>query len=162
MNQKLTEALNRQVNKEMFSWYLYKSMSAYFDSINYRGFATWMSQQAMEEMIHAEKIYKYIIDRGGRVELELIEKPQIEWDSPLAAMEDALEHEKYITKSINELVDLAIAENDHGTNVFLHWFVQEQIEEESSVGEIVERIRMFGEFKGGLFMLDRELGTRTE
>lgn len=160
MNKKVEKALNEQINKEMFSWYLYTSMSSYFSDLSFDGFANWMMMQALEELSHARKIYEYVIDRGGRAILEQIDKPQAEWDSPMAAFEGAYEHEQYITKSIHDLVDVAVAEDDKATQIFLNWFVEEQVEEEATVSAIVDKFKMMGDFKGGIFMLDRELGAR--
>jgi len=154
------EALNNQIKNEMFSAYLYYSMSLHFTSMNFRGFATWMERQAMEEMEHAKKFIDYVTDRGGKVTLQSIDKPQEEWSSPLAAFEDSLKHEKFITAEINKLVDLAHAENDQATHYMLGWFVTEQVEEEASVGEVVDMLKMVGDHKQAIFMLDSKLGQR--
>lgn len=160
ISEKMKVALNDQLNAEMFSSYLYLSMSAYFDDINLRGMAAWMKMQSSEEYAHAMKFFDFIIRVGNRVNLKQIDNPQSSWDSPLSAFEAALKHEKSITKKINELTDLAISEKDHATNTFLHWFVDEQVEEESTVADIVENFKLIGDSKGGLFMLDKELGKR--
>lgn len=156
----MEKALNDQVNAEMFSAYLYLAMVAYFEDNNLPGFANWMTVQNQEETFHAMKFFKYISERGGRVTLEAIEKPQFEWESPLAAMEAALKHEKYITGRINDLVNLAIEEKDHATNSFLRWFIDEQVEEEDNVNGVVQKLRLAGKDGGGLFMMDRDLATR--
>ncbi len=160
LSPKMEKALNEQINAEMFSAYLYLAMVAYFQEKNLSGFAQWMTVQNEEETFHAMKFFRYVSERGGRVTLDAIEKPQFEWESPLAAMEAALEHEGYITGRINDLVDLAIEEKDHATASFLRWFVDEQVEEEDSVNEVVQKLRMVGSNGGGLFMMDRDLGTR--
>ena len=160
LNKEMEKALNAQVNAEMYSAYLYLSMSAYFQSKSLGGFASWMSVQAQEEMVHAMKLYDFINERGGRVILELIEAPPTEWDSPLATMEAVYEHEQKVTGLINELVELALEKHDHATNIFLQWFVSEQVEEEDSANDVVEKIKLMGDARGGLFMLDRELGQR--
>ena len=160
LSPKMEKALNEQINAEMFSAYLYLAMVAYFQEKNLSGFAHWMTVQNEEETFHAMKFFRYVSERGGRVTLDAIEKPQFEWESPLAAMEAALEHEGYITSRINDLVDLAIEEKDHATASFLRWFVDEQVEEEDSVNEVVQKLRMVGSNGGGLFMMDRDLGTR--
>ena len=160
ISEKMTKELNSQINKEMFSSYLYLSMSAWFESINHDGFAKWMQMQAQEEYGHAMKIYGYMNDQGARIELGAIEKPQVEWKNPLEAFEAAFAHEQFITKSINDLVNIAIDEKDHATNIFLHWFVEEQVEEEAAADDIVQKLKMVGESKNGIFMLDRELGRR--
>jgi len=160
LNKEMERALNAQVNAEMYSAYLYLSMSAYFQSKSLGGFASWMRVQAQEEMVHAMKLYDFINERGGRVILELIEAPPTEWDSPLATMEAVYEHEQKVTGLINELVELALEKHDHATNIFLQWFVSEQVEEEDSANDVVEKIKLMGDARGGLFMLDRELGQR--
>lgn len=120
-----------------------------------------MRVQADEEHIHAMKFHDFILKIGSRVKLDKIDAPKFEWETPKQAFEEALEHEKFITKSINELVDLAISERDHATNTFLHWFIDEQVEEEATAADIVQKFDLIADSKGGLFMLDRELGTRT-
>lgn len=160
IKEKMEKAINEQITEELFSSYLYLSMSAYFQSVNLPGFANWMKVQAQEELMHAMKFYDFINERRGRVLLKEIKTPQHEWKSPLEIFEDALKHEEYITEKINNLVDIAIKEKDHASNVFLQWFVNEQVEEESTADDIINRIKLIGESKGGLFMIDRELGTR--
>ena len=120
-----------------------------------------MNIQAKEEMLHAEKFYNFIQERNGKVVLEQIEKPQTDWASPLAAFENSLEHELFITASINELVDAALEEKDHATNIFLQWFVTEQIEEESNSTEIIRKLKLMKDAPGGMYMLDKELAART-
>ena len=161
LNSKIEKELNKQINKEFFSSYLYMSMAAYFESIDLLGFGNWMQIQAKEELTHAEKMYNFVHERGGKVVLEQIDKPQSEWASPLAAFEAALAHEEFITASINEIVNIALEEKDHATNIFLQWFVTEQVEEEASAGEIIKKLRLMKDAPGGLFMLDKELGART-
>jgi ferritin len=119
-----------------------------------------MTVQNEEETFHAMKFFRYVSERGGRVTLDAIEKPQFEWESPLAAMEAALSHEGYITGRINDLVNLALEEKDHATASFLRWFVDEQVEEEDNVNEVVQKLRMVGSDGGGLFMMDRDMATR--
>jgi ferritin len=160
LNNDMEKALNAQVNAEMYSAYLYLSMSAFFQSKSLSGFAGWMRVQAQEEMVHAMKLYDFINERGGRVILEQIEAPPTDWDSPLATFEAVYEHEQKVTGLINELVELALEKHDHATNIFLQWFVSEQVEEEDSANDVVEKIKLVGDAKGGLFMLDRELGQR--
>ena len=160
LNKEMERALNAQVNAEMYSAYLYLSMSAYLQSKSLGGFASWMRVQAQEEMVHAMKLYDFINERGGRVILELIEAPPTEWGSPLSTMEAVYEHEQKVTGLINELVELALEKHDHATNIFLQWFVSEQVEEEDSANDVVEKIKLMGDARGSLFMLDRELGQR--
>ncbi|NLI16193.1 MAG: ferritin [candidate division Zixibacteria bacterium] len=160
ISEKIVKALNDQIAAEMYSHYLYLAMAAYFHDENLPGFGSWMKIQAAEEMSHAMKIYDHIIERGGRVALQKIDAPPAKWDSPLAAFENAYKHECEISSKINNIVDLAIAEKDHATNVFLHWFVDEQVEEEANALEIVNHMKLLGESKGGLLMLDRNLAKR--
>ena len=160
IKEKIREALNQQLNAELYSSYLYLSMAAYFESINLKGFANWMRVQTQEELVHAMKFYDFIIERGGKVVLSSIEGPPTEWASPLAVFEHAYKHEQTVTGLINNLVDLATAEQDHATNNFLQWFVAEQVEEEASADEVVQKIKLMGDASGGLFMLDRELAQR--
>jgi len=160
LSEKMQDALNGQLNKEMYSAYLYLAMSAYSTYIGLKGFANWFMVQYQEEMMHAMKIYDYINNQGGQVKLMAIEQPLTEFKSPMDMFEKTLEHEKFITKSINELVDLAIAEKDHATNIFLQWFVTEQIEEESNDKDIIARLKLIGKDGNGLLMLDKELAAR--
>jgi ferritin len=135
-------------------------MSSYFESISLAGFASWMRAQAQEEMAHVMKFFTYMIERGGRVVLDAIKKPDTEWASPLAAFEDAFKHECYISGCINELVSLSLDEKDHATHNMLQWFVAEQVEEEASADEVVQRLKLVGDDGAGLFMIDQELGKR--
>ena len=160
LSEKMQDALNGQLNREMYSAYLYLAMSAYSTYIGLKGFANWFMVQYQEEMMHAMKIYNYINDQGGQVKLMAIEQPLTEFESPMDMFEKTLEHEKFITKSINDLVDLAIAEKDHATNIFLQWFVTEQIEEESNDKDIIARLKLIGKDGNGLLMLDKELAAR--
>ena len=160
IKEKIQDALNKQLNAELYSSYLYLSMAAYFESVSLKGFANWMRVQAQEELFHAMKFYDYIHERGGRVAMTSISAPLTQWDSPLAAFKQVYQHEQKVTGLINNLVTLAIAETDHATNNFLQWFVAEQVEEESSADEIVQKLRLLGEDRSGLFMLDQELGQR--
>jgi ferritin len=160
MKQKIEDAFNKHLNAESFSAHLYMAMSAYFESINMKGMARWMRLQADEETAHAMKFFDFIHSRGGKVMLGQIDAPTTEWDSPLAAFEAAYGHEQMITDKINKLVDLSIKEGDHASNAFLQWFVTEQVEEEESVSEIVDQLKLIENERGPLFMLDRELGQR--
>lgn len=160
ISKKMEKALNTQINEELFSAYLYLSMSAWFESINLKGFAGWMRIQAQEEVGHAMKIYGFIQERGGKVSLQAIKGPEIAWESPLAAFEGAYKHERHITGCIDKLVNQAITEKDHATSNFLQWFVGEQVEEEASADEVVQMLKLAGKQPGALFMIDRELGQR--
>ncbi len=161
IKEKIQNALNDQLNAEIYSAYLYLSMAAYFHSINLKGFANWMEVQYQEEMTHAMKFYNYLLQRGGRVILKAIESPPVEWESPLDAFKAVYAHEQKVTGLINNLVELALEEKDHATHIFLQWFVTEQVEEEESADEVVQRLLIIGDSKHGMFMLDRELGMRT-
>ncbi|WP_317137432.1 ferritin [Methanochimaera problematica] len=162
MNPKIEKALNEQVKWELYSSYLYLSMSSWYESKGLRGFANWEYVQAQEEKDHAMKIYKYVISRGGRMLLQPIEAPPTEWKSPLDAFEVSLKHEVKVTSLINDLVNLAQKEKDHATINMLQWFVDEQIEEEGDAGQIVDQLKMIEKDGGSgmLYMLDKELGAR--
>jgi ferritin len=157
---KIQDALNTQLNAEFYSSYFYLSMSAYFESNDLQGFSRWFRVQANEEYAHAMKIFNYIYQIGGGVKLMKIDGPKTDWDSFLEVFQDTFEHEQKITNSINELLDLAIIEKDHATVNFLQWFVSEQVEEEATAQQNVKKMKMIGDSKSGLFMLDRELGSR--
>lgn len=158
---KMANALNNQVNAEMYSAYLYLSMNAYFEAEGFGGFAAWMRAQVQEEMFHAIKIYDFINERGGRAVLKTIDAPPAEWESPLDVFKASLAHEEKVTGLINDLVDISIELKDHATNSFLMWFVDEQVEEESNVGDIVRKLEIIADTPNGMFMMDRELGGRT-
>ena len=160
LSKQMEEAINKQINAEIYSSYLYLSMCAYFESIGLAGSASWMRQQAQEEMFHGMKMFDYVNERGGRVVLQAIEQPQTEWTSAFDVFENVLSHERKVTGLINDLVNLALDERDHATNIFLQWFVSEQVEEEASAGDIVDKLKLIGNDANGLFMLDRELGQR--
>ncbi len=160
LKKKILKALNEQINAEMYSSYLYLSMESYFQSVSLGGFAAWMRAQVQEELMHAMKFYDFVNERGGRVTLNAINKPERDWESPLAAFRHILRHEQLVTSLINDLVDLAAREKDHATSIFLQWFVTEQVEEEATVGEIVNRLELIGDDSSGIFFLDAELGKR--
>jgi len=160
IGKKVQSAMNDQLNAETYSAYLYWSMAAYFESVNLPGFANWMRIQAQEEMVHAAKFFDYVCQRHGRVLLKAIEGPPTEWKSPLAAFEAAFGHEQKVTALINKLVDLAIAEKDHAANSFLQWFVNEQVEEEASADEIVQKLKRIKGDEALLLMLDKEMAQR--
>jgi len=160
LSEKMVEALNKQLNNEIYSAYLYLSMSAHSTFIGLKGFANWFMVQYQEEMTHAMKIYDYINDQGGQVKLITIAQPPTKFESPLDMFEKTLNHEKFITKCINDLVDLAIEKKDHATKIFLQWFVTEQIEEEANDNEIISKLKLVGGEGNGLFMIDKELAAR--
>lgn len=162
IKENILNLLNKQINEELYSSYLYLSMSAYFSSINLDGFANWMRIQSEEEYSHAMKIYDLIIQRDGKITLTKIKDPKAVWKSPLDAFQDTLKHEQHISNLINEIVNLTIKEKDHATNQFFQWFVSEQVEEEANAKAIVYKLKMIGDTKGGLYMLDRELAQRSK
>lgn len=162
LSERTQKALNEQVNAELWSAYLYLSISAYFESENLGGFANWMRIQADEEVEHAMRIFDYVNDRGGRVKLHPIDDVPSSWNSPLEAFRETFEHEKKVTGLINDLVDLAEEEEDRATYSMLQWFIDEQVEEEDSVEEIVEKLQLVGDNPNGLLSLDRELGQRPQ
>jgi ferritin len=154
------DAMNQQVNAELYSAYLYLSMAADFEAENLHGMAHWMQIQAKEETGHALKFFKYIAERGGRVTLTAIAAPPTQWDSPLALFEQVYKHECHVSSLINKLVELAAAEKDHASEVFLQWFINEQVEEEANASDILHQLKMVGDSKQGLFLLDRHLAQR--
>mgnify|MGYP002641075902 CR=1 FL=1 len=158
---RVEEALNQQLNEELFSAYLYQAMSADFQRKNLPGFASWMSIQAQEEMAHARKFYKFILDRGGKVQLKAIAQPQAEWSSPSAAFAAGLTHERHISECIHNLYAVSEEERDYPTRVFLHWFIEEQVEEEATSEEWGEKVKRVENDPSGLFAVDKEAATRT-
>ncbi|MBN2806474.1 MAG: ferritin [Prolixibacteraceae bacterium] len=160
LKEKMQNALNEQINKELYSSYLYLSMSAYAQSMGLQGVANWMKIQAQEELTHANKFFDYIHERNGKVILKAIDAVETEFGNVIDLFKRVLEHEEYVTSLINNLVDISIEVNDHATRSLLMWFVDEQVEEEASVQEIIDNLKMV-EGKGqGLFMIDKELSTR--
>lgn len=158
---KIETAMNKQINHELFSSYLYLSMSAYFQGLNLEGFAHWMRVQAREEMEHGMKFFDHILERDGAPKLDAIKAPAAAWKSPLEACQAALKHEQFITKCIHDLMNLSRETNDHASNTMLQWFVDEQVEEEANTGLLVERVKMVKEAPGALLMLDRQLAQRS-
>ena len=160
IDKKMLQALNEQVNHEFYAAYLYLSMSAYFASENFKGFANWLRKQANEEVEHAMKIFDHINERGDKVVLTQIETPKEKWKSPLEAFTDAYKHEQKVTGLIHKLVDLATKVKDHASYSFLQWYVNEQVEEEAQTLEIVDKLKMIKDHTSGLLLLDKELGSR--
>jgi ferritin len=160
MSKTMQDALNEQMKQEFYSSYLYLSMSAYCDRSNLPGLARWMRAQAQEEVGHAMKIFDHVLDRGGEVELKPLGGPPPDFASPGDVFGQAHEHEQQVTASINKVYGLAVDERDFASTVFLDWFVREQVEEEKTSGLLAEQLRMVGEDRPGLLMLDRELGQR--
>ncbi len=157
LSTKIQDALNAQINAELYAFYSYLSMSAYFAAEGYPGFAAWMRHHSDEEMVHAMKIYDFITDRRGVVKLGALEAPRTLWDKPLDVLRDALKSEQTVTGLISNLVALAREEHDYATDSFLKWFVDEQVEEEQVVDAVIQDLEHIGDFAPGLFMLDREL-----
>jgi ferritin len=160
ISKKMQEALNEQVNKEFYSAYMYLAMSAYCNKIGLPGFSHWMRMQFEEENLHITKMYDYILCQGGVVHLKQVDEPPIEFGSPLEIFEATLEHEQFVTKSIHDLMGLALDERDFATQTFLQWYVTEQVEEESNVNDVLAPLRMVGNDKGGLMMIDQQLKLR--
>jgi ferritin len=160
ISQRMQDAFNEQMKHEFYSSYLYLSMSAYCERANLPGLAQWMRAQAREEVNHAMKIFDHLVDRGGKVQLQPISQPPADFKSPREVFEQAHRHEKEVTASINRVYGQAVDEKDFASTVFLDWFVQEQVEEEKTSGLLAEQLRMVGEDRPGLLMLDRELSQR--
>lgn len=160
LKENIEKALNEQVNAELYSSYLYLSMSAYYQSKGLTGFANWMRVQAQEELYHAIKLYDYINERGGRPVMMPISAPPKEWDSPLHVAREQLKHERYVSDLINKLLDLTIEEKDHAAMNFLQWYIKEQVEEEDTATDMVNKLSLIGEEGNGIFMLDKEVGQR--
>jgi len=162
LSKKIEKALNDQLNEELYSAYLYLAMSAYFEAEGLPGMAHWMRVQAKEEVGHAMKFFDYLNERNGRVILQVLKAPPAEWKGIKDAFEQALKHEQHISKRIYDLMDLAHKEKDHATHEFLEWFVEEQVEEEKSVQEILDKIKLVQDSPTGFYLLDQELGERNE
>lgn len=160
MNSRVEKAINEQINAEFYSAYLYLSMKGYFEDENLSGFANWMGVQFQEEQFHAMKFMDYINERGGHVELEMIEKPKSNWKDAVEVFEDTLEHERFITSKINELMDIAIEEKDHASVSFLKWYIDEQVEEESTAEGILNQLKLINGAGNGVLMMDREMSSR--
>ncbi len=158
--QKVQGAINDQIKNELYSAYLYLAMSAHFESQSLVGFASWMRVQAREEVTHGMKLFEYLNDRGGRVELQAIPAPPSAFESPLAIFRQSYQHEQEVTASIHRLYALAAQENDYPTQVALTWFVNEQVEEEKTAADIVAQLEMVADNRTALLLLDRELAGR--
>jgi len=160
LSKKVEKALNDQVAHEFYAAYLYLAMMTYFDGRSLTGFAQWMRMQAQEEVEHAMKLLDFLLDRGGQVELQALGKPPSEFESPIAVMKAALGHEQKVTGLIHDLYELAVAEKDYPTKVLLQWFIDEQVEEEKSAGEIVDQLELVGDSVSALLVIDERLGRR--
>jgi ferritin len=160
VSKKMAKALNKQLNNELYSAYLYLSMSSYCNYVGLKGAVNWFMVQYQEEMVHFMKFYDYLNSQGVHVQLAAMDAPPAEFGSLLTMFEQALTHEQFITGSINEWMELAVGEKDHATQIFLQWFVTEQVEEEESAGDVIARLKMAGETGPGLLMVDSELAAR--
>ena len=160
LSRKLEDAINKHINAELYSAYLYLSMSAFCEGINMGGFAHWMRVQHQEETSHALKLFDFVNDRDGRVELQAIQQPPTEFQSLLDVMEGTLEHERKVTSMINRLYELAVEESDYPAQVLLQWFISEQVEEEKAAGDIVEQLKLVDDDGAGLLILDARLAER--
>lgn len=156
----MQDAINKQINREFYSAYLYLAMSAYFEAEGLKGFAHWMRAQAKEEEMHAMKMYSYLYGRAGSVKLLAIEAPPLTWKAPLDALKDTYNHEQKVTDMINNLVSLARAEKDYASEAFLQWYINEQVEEEANPLEIIQKLERIGDSANGLIMLDKQLAKR--
>jgi len=160
ITKKMEEALNGQVNAEFYSSYLYLSMAGYFESIGLKGFANWMHVQFQEEQFHTMKLHGYIFERGGKVTLNAIEAPPSDWDSPVAVFEATLKHEQKVTGLINDLVYLTRQEKDNASEIFLQWYVNEQVEEEDNVNTVLGQLKLVKDSPQGMFIMDKEMAQR--
>ena len=161
LTEAVQNALNDQIQKELYSSYIYLSMAAYFETENLPGAANWMRIQHQEELAHAMKFFDYINDRAGRVQLQALGQPPLTFASPLAVFEEALAHERKVSKSIHDLYALAVTESDYPTQSMLQWFITEQVEEEKTAGDVVARIKMIQDSPAAMYMLDQEFAART-
>jgi ferritin len=160
LSTKMIDSFNRQINREIYSAYLYMGMSSFAISEGYAGMGNWFAIQVQEELTHARMMYDYINQQSGRVMLQNIEEPPQDFNSAKELFEKTLEHERLVTSLINNLVDIAREEKDHATEVFLQWFVTEQVEEEANASDILQKFKLIGDDKSGLFMIDSELAKR--
>ncbi len=160
LTDKMIEGLNEQINKEIYSAYLYLSMASYASTLGLNGFVNWFNVQVQEELSHAQKMYDYVVQQGYRVMLKAIDEPPQNFKSPINLFEETLSHEKIVTGLINNLVKIAKEENDNATEIFLQWYVTEQVEEEANPTEIIQKLKLTGKDGNGLLMIDNELAQR--
>lgn len=161
MNEKMVKAFNEQINKEFYSEFLYLAMKGYFAELNLQGFVNWFDVQVQEERAHAYGMFDYVIERGASIELLAIDKPEVKGKTPLEIFEQVLEHEKFVTSRINYLMDVAEEVKDRAALSFLDWYLKEQVEEEASVGGVLATLKLIGDDKNALLLLDKDLATRT-
>lgn len=159
-NEKLEAAFNDQINKEFYSAYLYLAMKTYFEEQNLKGFVNWFDIQVQEEQAHGMGMYDYVHERGGSVKLGAIDKPVVEGSTPVEIFEHVLRHEEYVTSRINALMDIAEEVKDRAAISFLNWYLKEQVEEEASVGGVLQTLKLIGDDKKALLLLDKDLGAR--
>lgn len=162
LTEKMQDAINQQIAHEFYASHLYLAMSAYFEANNLPGFAHWMRIQSDEEREHALKFFDFVNDRNGRVVLQAIDQPAIDFASPLDVMQRALEHERRVSAAIHQLYALAAQENDYPAQTLLHWFITEQVEEEKNASDVIEQLKLVGNEGLGLYMLDRQLAGRQD
>ena len=160
ISEKMVASINDQIKAELDSAYLYLAMSAWFEDKNLKGMAHWMRKQSKEEVEHAEKFMEHLYDRGARVELFEVAKPAKDFEGPLAVFKAALKHEQYVTARINKMMDLACEEKDYASQSLLKWYIDEQVEEEASAEEIVNKIEFLAGSNSAMYFLDKELGAR--
>lgn len=160
ISNKLQEAMNDQIQAELYSAYLYLAMSTYCESQNWKGFAHWLKAQHDEETSHAGKLMEHLLDRGGKVQLKTLEAPPVDFGAPVSVFEQVLSHEKHVTDRIHKLYETALAEKDYAAQILLQWFITEQVEEEATASAILEKLRIIPEKSGALFYMDKELGKR--
>ena len=161
INAKVQDAINDQIQAELYSAYLYQAMAVYSEAQNLKGFADWLMHQNAEETSHAQKFIEHLLDRGGRVELKTLEAPPVEYGTPVELFEKVLGHEQHVTDRIHKLYELAVAEKDYAAQILLQWFITEQVEEEATASAILEKLRLVPGNSGGLFYIDKELGERS-
>jgi ferritin len=160
LSKKMSSALNKQLNTELYSAYLYLNMSSAANALGFKGTANWFMVQYQEEMVHFMKFYNYINSQGEQAVVEQMASPASSYGALLPMVEATLKHEQFITGCINELTDLAVSEKDHASQIFLQWFVTEQVEEEENDRELIGKLKLIGDNGYGLLMLDKELGAR--
>lgn len=160
ISKNIESAINKQIQAELYSAYIYLSMSAYVEAANFKGMENWLKVQAQEELTHTMKFYTFLQSREGIVELQAIEQPPKTFDSPLAAFQAAHEHEKKVSKMIHDLYELAREEKDYAFEQFLHWFIEEQVEEEANTLEVVEDLKKVGDDSNGMLLIDQKLASR--
>ena len=160
IDKKLETAFNDQINKEFYSAYLYLAMKTYFEELNLQGFVNWFDVQVQEERAHGMGMYDYVHERGGSVELGAIDKPVVEGSTPVEVFEHVLRHEEYVTSRINALMDVAEEVRDRAAISFLNWYLKEQVEEEANVGGLLQTLKLIGDDKKALLLLDKDLSTR--